>query len=91
MILNDATLPSMSEPDSATAIDAASSAPVPEPAAVCGASLTEVTVMLAVAGVAVGLCDVSVAGAADGGGCPLGVVLDGFEHGRLLGQVRLVS
>src|SRR5260221_1267936 len=42
----------MSEPDSEPAIDVASSAPEPEPALVCGASLTEVTVIEAVAGVA---------------------------------------
>src|SRR6478672_6900255 len=49
---NDATEPSMSEPDSETAIEAASSAPAPEPGLVCGASLTDVTVIEAVAGVA---------------------------------------
>src|SRR5436309_2455091 len=42
---NDATEPSMSEPDSETAIDVASSAPEPEPALVCCSSLTAVTVI----------------------------------------------
>ena len=49
---NDATVPSMSEPDSETAIEAAFSSPEPEPALVSGASLTAPTLIEAVAGLA---------------------------------------
>ena len=49
---NDATVPSMSEPDSETAIEAAFSSPKPEPALVSGASLTAPTLIEAVAGLA---------------------------------------
>ena len=47
VILKEATEPSMSEPDSDTAM-VVSSLPLPEPAAVSGASLTGLMVMLAV-------------------------------------------
>ncbi len=46
------TVPSMSPPVSVTAMAAASSAPLAEALLVTGASLTGVTVMVAVAGVA---------------------------------------
>ena len=51
-MVNEATVPSTSEPDSATAIEAASSTPEPDVASVSGASFSAVTVIEAVAGVA---------------------------------------
>src|SRR4051812_47891212 len=49
---NPPTAPSFPDPTLYPSIDVASSAPEPEPALVCGASLTAVTVIEAVAGVA---------------------------------------
>ncbi|MNE91731.1 hypothetical protein D3C80_1893770 [compost metagenome] len=50
LITKLATLPSISEPLSATGMSGASSLPEPEAARVSGASLTEATVMVPVAG-----------------------------------------